>query len=93
MTITLTEDQLRAMIAQEVARILATSAPSPETPTDARDLLRVSEAAALSGLSRKTIYNYQSEGRLMRHGLPRAPMVSRAELLGLMTRARPKGAG
>jgi predicted DNA-binding transcriptional regulator AlpA len=65
----------------------------PETPTNARDLLRVAEAAALSGLSRKTIYNYLSEGRLMRHGLRRVPMVSRAELLGLMTRARPKGAG
>ncbi len=49
----------------------------PETPTNARDLLRVAEAAALSGLSRKTIYNYLPEGRLMRHGLRRVPMVSR----------------
>jgi hypothetical protein len=51
----------------------------------------VADAAKLAGLARKTIHNYLSEGRLTRHGLPGVPMVSRAELLGLMTAGRPRG--
>jgi predicted DNA-binding transcriptional regulator AlpA len=53
-----------------------------ETPTNAKDALRVAGAAALSGLSRKAIYKYLSEGRLMRHGLRRVPIVSRGSCWG-----------
>jgi Helix-turn-helix domain len=93
LTVTLTIDQLRGMIEQEVARAFAASGPAQGPPTEDRELLRVSEAAALVGLSPKTLYNYRSEGRLTRHGLPGAAMVSRTELLGLMEHDRLRGRG
>lgn len=82
-TFILADGQLEE-IARRVADILREQSATPETPTDDRELLRVADAAKLSGLSPKTLYNYLSEGRLARHGQPRAPMVSRAELLALM---------
>jgi hypothetical protein len=84
-TIAFTDDQLAA-IAHQVAELLRDQSRTQEAPTDDRELLRVADAAAVAGLSRKTIYNYLSDGRLTRYGQSRVPMVSRSQLLALIGR-------
>jgi hypothetical protein len=79
------DDQLAA-IAHQVAELLRDQSRTQEAPTDDRELLRVADAAAVAGLSRKTIYNYLSDGRLTRYGQSRVPMVSRSQLLALIGR-------
>lgn len=45
------------------------------------DLVSVSRAAQLRGVSEKTIRNWLAAGDLSRHGSPRAPLVDRHELM------------
>jgi hypothetical protein len=85
LTVTLTDDQMAAL-AHRVGELLRDQSPTQEAPTDDRELLRVAEAPAVVGLSRKTIYNYLSDGRLTRYGQSRVPMVSRSQLLALIGR-------
>lgn len=55
-----------------------------------RPLITVREAALRAGVSPKTVVNWLSAGRLTRHGVPRHPMVKRAELDELLApRERP----
>jgi hypothetical protein len=49
-----------------------------------RPHLTVREAAGLAGVAPKTIQNWLSDGRLIRHGVPRRPLVDRVELENLL---------
>jgi hypothetical protein len=77
-TFTLTDGQIEEL-AQRVAEILADRAPSEPS-----EQLTVAQAAALAGVSTKTVRNWMSAGRLVRHGAPRAPRVARDELLAVI---------
>jgi excisionase family DNA binding protein len=46
--------------------------------------LTVQEAARLAGVAPKTVHNWLSDGRLVRHGVPRRPLVDRKELEDLL---------
>jgi excisionase family DNA binding protein len=85
LTVTLTDDQLEA-IAHRVAELLADRRASEPAP----ELLTVSQAAELAGVTRKTIANWLSAGRLRRHGVARRPWVSRVELEALLAPQRPQ---
>ena len=73
-------DAALEQIAQRVAEILAAREPESTAP----DLLTIDQAAELAAVSRKTVSNWLSAGRLVRYGVPRAPRISRSELLGLL---------
>ena len=84
LTITLTDDQLD-VVAKRVLELLKADQRPPTDP----DLVSVDRAAELAGVAPKTIANWVSGGRLTRHGVPRKPLVSRAELLALLAPASP----
>jgi excisionase family DNA binding protein len=46
--------------------------------------MTVQEAARRAGVSPKTVHNWLSDGRLVRHGVPRRPLVEREELEQLL---------
>jgi len=83
--VTLTDAQLEA-IAHRVAELLAEGRASEP----AAELLTVSQAAELAGVTRKTIANWLSAGRLRRHGVARRPRVSRVEVEALLAPQRPQ---
>jgi excisionase family DNA binding protein len=78
LTVALSSADLDA-IAERVAAILVERAD----PLREANYVTVPEAAALLGVTEKTIRNYVSSGRLTRHGAPRRPLVSREEVVAL----------
>lgn len=86
LVVTLTDAQLEA-IAHRVAELLSDRLASEPAP----ELLTVSQAAELAGVTRKTIANWLSAGRLRRHGVARRPWVSRVELEALLAPQLPQG--
>lgn len=78
-TLVLTDDQVR-QIATVVASLL-----DEERGATSPDLVGLDEAAALAGVSSRTIGNWCSRGRLTRYGVPRRPLVDREELLALLS--------
>lgn len=84
---TLTDDQLE-QIAERVAEILADREPAPE-------MMTFGEAGQMAGVSPRTVANWCSGAspRLTRYGVPRRPLVSRAELLALVSPPAPVVAG
>ena len=82
--LTLSDGQLEE-IAQRVAEILA----SREAAAPAGELLTVTSAAALAGVTPKTLRNWFSLGRLTRRGAPGTPLVDRGELLALLAPGSP----
>jgi excisionase family DNA binding protein len=85
-TVVLTDDQLE-LIASRVAAILAAAPPTGGDP-----LVSVDEAARMLGVTRKTVANMLSDGRLTRHGASRRPLVARAEVEAMRNPAAPQGA-
>ena len=82
-------------LAQELALLRPDElAPLAEALDGARNSSRVSqellpfmtvqEAARLAGVTPKTVHNWLCEGRLVRHGVPRRPLVDREELEHLL---------
>jgi hypothetical protein len=80
-TLVLTDDQLR-QIASAVASLLREEQSTAPPP-----MLGLDEAAALAGVTPRTISNWISRGRLTRYGVPRRPLVARDELLALLAPA------
>lgn len=79
-------------LAQRVAELLADRTPVA-APGPAPDMLTVPQAAALLGVTPKTVTNYLSAGRLARGGVPKRPLVSREEVEALARgEARPRPA-
>lgn len=88
LSVSLTDDDLDAL-AERVATILAARSMDA---APAGDHLAVPAAAALLGVSPKTVRNYLASGRLTRHGAPRRPLVARVEVEAMArgeARARP----
>lgn len=69
-------------LARRVAEILAERAAPAPAPAA---FVTLAEAAALLGVSAKTVRNMMGEkdGRLSRHGAPRRPLVARVEVEAL----------
>jgi excisionase family DNA binding protein len=67
-----------------LAEALERSRNLPVPQVEQRPFLTVQEAARLAGVTPKTIHNWLSSGRLVRHGVPRRPLVDRKELEDLL---------
>lgn len=84
--IVMTEDELRALIAQEIAAALAErDGCGPNS-----GFLTPAQAAEVAHVSPRTVQNWLSRGVLTRYGRPRLPLVSRAELMAFLAAPRPE---
>lgn len=77
----LTEDRLRVLIREEVAKAMGSNGKAVRSPENGpRDYLKVGEAAELSRLAPSTIRLYVSKGKLKSQKVGRRVLIKRIEL-------------